>query len=157
MTDAIEFLKSLKEKARYIKKLQEELAKRRQEAVNISSPPPDRERVSGGGQIHGLETKVEKIVTYDEMLREELDDVMGDLITARMVIASMPNVKHRLYITLYYLDGFSANRISRQERTRKETVLKTLHEAEEGFSEQFNSLNTQDVEPGTERNRRHLV
>lgn len=129
----IEYLKIIRGKNKFIGGLKEEQKRIRELAVSISAPPPDKEKVSGG-EVHGLETRVEKIDEYSRMIDEEYDELLTDLLTARRLISRMTNDEARFYVIAYYLLGASYEQIAKTYSVAKGTITKAMTDGGEEFN-----------------------
>ena len=132
----VEFLEEVKRKRKYIKSLKMQAIEFRALCESVGSPAPDKEKVSGG-EVHGLEHKVEKLTEYQEMIDDELDALLAQLLEARKLINKISDDESRFYLTEYYLVGRSYWDISRRYAVSKKTISENLDCARDRFNAVF--------------------
>lgn len=98
----------------------------------VSSPAPDQEKVSGG-EIHGLETKVEKMEEYWRRLNGEYNDLMGVMLEARTLIGMVGNEEDRMYLREYYIRQHSYGEIAQTVHVSKSQARNGVKTAEQSF------------------------
>lgn len=121
----VDYLEIIRGKNKLIDRLREERKRIQEMAVSISAPPPDKEKVSGG-EVHGLETRLEKIDEYNRMIDGEMDELLDDLLTARRLISRVANQEARCHLISYYLLGFSYEKIARIDGISKTKVVESM-------------------------------
>lgn len=129
----VQYLEEIRRKRRYIESLRMQAVEFRALCESIASPAPDKEKVSGG-EIHGLEHKVEKLAEYQEMIEAELEELVAHLLEARKLIACIGDDDCRFFLTEYYLMGRSYEELCRNFEISRRTISENLNAARDRFN-----------------------
>lgn len=132
--NGVEYLRGIKDKGWRLASLENEKREYQQRCYSISSPNLSREKVDGGGIIHGLETKVEKIADYQTMIEAEYDALMADKMEARRALSLLDDRNSELFLKEYYVLNHSYKQICGILHCAKSVVQRSVKKGEEDFN-----------------------
>lgn len=135
----LEYLRLIRNQKRNILSLEEERREFQARCYTVSSPALDHEKVSGG-EVHGLETKVEKLEEYSRKIDEEYEELLGNALEARELIGMVPGEENRMYLREYYLIQHSYNKIAQIVHAAKSQVRDGVKRGESAFNEVYARL-----------------
>lgn len=131
-----EYLESIKAMRLELASLEEEKRGFISQFYAVSSPAPDKEKVTGG-EMHGLEVKVEKILEYRARLDLECQQLTEALIQASDLIGKVRDGQARAYLRAYYINSKTCREIAAEFFVSKSKAVQELERAKEDFEEVY--------------------
>lgn len=131
-----EYLESIKAMRLELASLEEEKRGFISQFYTVSSPAPDKEKVTGG-EMHGLEVKVEKILEYRARLDLECQQLTEALIQASDLIGKVKDGQARAYLRAYYINFHSFREMADEFYISRTKAMYELERAKDDFEEVY--------------------